>query len=66
MKSQRNAQGIALHLLSDPPSPLFFISTIIISCYATLLGGASGETLSTEAMDDATATQWRRRWKVRR
>ena len=36
MKSQRNAQGIALHLLSDPPPPLFFISTIIISCYATL------------------------------
>ena len=36
MKLQRNAQGIALHLLSDPPSPLFFISTIIISCYATL------------------------------
>ncbi len=25
-----------LHLLSDPPSPLLFISTIIISCYATL------------------------------
>ncbi len=25
------------------------------------VGGASGETLSTEAMDDATATQWRRR-----
>ena len=24
MKSQRNAQGIALHLLSDPPPPLFF------------------------------------------
>ncbi len=36
MKSQRNAQGIALHLLSGGPSPLFFISTIIISCYATL------------------------------
>ncbi len=36
MKSQRNAQGIALHLLSNPPSPLLFISTIIISCYATL------------------------------
>ncbi len=36
MKSQRNAQGIALHLLSDPPSPLFFISTIIISWSATL------------------------------
>ncbi len=36
MKSQRNAQGIALHLLLDPLSPLFFISTIIISCYATL------------------------------
>ena len=33
---QRNAQGIVLHLLSDPPSPLIFISTIIISCYATL------------------------------
>jgi hypothetical protein len=31
-----NAQGIALHLLSDPPSPLYFISTIKISCYATL------------------------------
>ena len=36
MKLQRNAQGIALHLLSDPLSPQFFISTIIISCYATL------------------------------
>ena len=36
MKSQRNAQGIALHLLSDLPPPPFFISTIIISCYATL------------------------------
>ncbi len=36
LKQQRNAQGIALHLLSDPPSPLFFISTIIVSCYATL------------------------------
>ncbi len=27
---------------------------------------AGGKTLSTEAMDDATATQWQRRWKVRR
>ena len=24
MKSQRNAQGIALHLLSDPPTSIFY------------------------------------------
>ena len=30
------------------------------------VGGAIGETLSMEAMDNATATQWRRRWKVQR
>ena len=28
------------------------------------VGGASGKTLSTEAMDNATAMQWQRQWKV--
>ena len=45
-------------------TPLNFLGSV----YNAIVMAAGGETLSMEAMDNATATQWqrRRRWNVRR